>query len=925
MYPEPSFIARRLGPTQCYKWGETYERGFWVRRNMTAALSWYWSAAKLGSVEAYLKLAEYYSTRSDKANAILCFEEAIKLGSHQGYMGLAQYYEKQKETTKMLQTYAKVAALGETRALQKLKSFAAGKDQLACYYLGRVYEQQQKWQDALKQYEIAASNGCVLAMEQLADFYQKDHPGIPQNFAMALLFYKQAILKDSKHASASLVMLAEKNGQAACALAQIYEESPSNPAFQGRVAAIKYYEKASLLGNAHASFRLAELSKDPARTCQYYQLAMTQQHPTALAALILVLKNYSAPQIEYDLALRYEGMSNFEQAVIWYKTALDHGHKNAEKQLAAIIKKKPECAHQLGELYFTSHLTLAIDYFIQAALANIDVSIKKIIHLAEQGNPEHQFKLAQNYYYVIKNHSKVAYWWMRAAQQGHAQAQQSLTSTAFDAKICIEIAQLYEQGEKQITRNLASAYTFYQKADQQGNLDACYKLAEMFEQGILVEKNLETALGFLAKGARKNHSPALLALTRLAESNFAQAQFTLGQVLLAHGDKTNQVIQWYIRASEQNHQGAWQYLTTTVFDKSQYMQLAMLYDTGSEKPLVAKNQEKAILFYIKASDAGDLDATYRLGELEEKRSPSPNLDKALNHYGKAMQGGHVAAKKSVTRLAKLPHMQACYLLSELEKKNNLEQSLRWSLCAASLGHLKSKKYFESAELSGEQAWLVAQALDTGNTGIFTIQQEPAQAVRFYACVDAKNKHYTQACLRLAQLYETGAEGVAIDKVLATGYFIKAAYDPNNENALQKAESLVAELKNPALTCALGDCYKLNNPQKSIRHYKWAADQNYTQALVGLSALAQTDGEHAFKIGQLYESEDLEQAFKYYQLALMKDHAECLTHMENMATQDPQAMYILACHYYIPHQQTQKAVDVLMIAVALNHEPLTPLF
>ncbi|SVD65759.1 uncharacterized protein METZ01_LOCUS418613, partial [marine metagenome] len=68
-------------------------------------------------------------------------------------------------------------------------------------------------------------------------------------------------------------------------------------------------------------------------------------------------------------------------------------------------------------------------------------------------------------------------WISLSANQGYLDAQHNL-------------AEMYENG-KGVKKNLEKAYEYYLSAARKGNLDSQKKVAEMYKEGIGTEKNIE--------------------------------------------------------------------------------------------------------------------------------------------------------------------------------------------------------------------------------------------------------------------------------------------------------------------------------------------------------------------------------------------------------------------------------------------------
>jgi len=96
----------------------------------------------------------------------------------------------------------------------------------------------------------------------------------------------------------------------------------------------------------------------------------------------------------------------------------------------------------------------------------------EIKSLADQGNPEAQFKIGIIFAYgkdVSKNQSEATAWFRKAAAQGYANAQYAL-------------ALIYNEGQG-VEKDYAQAVKWFERAAKQGLAPAQYGLAVKYGQG----------------------------------------------------------------------------------------------------------------------------------------------------------------------------------------------------------------------------------------------------------------------------------------------------------------------------------------------------------------------------------------------------------------------------------------------------------
>ena len=172
---------------------------------------------------------------------------------------------------------------------------------------------------------------------------------------------------------------------------------------------------------------------------------------------------------------------------------------------------------------------------------------------------------------VMKNEVEAVKCYLKAADQGHAEAQYLLGLS-------------YDNGTG-VVKNEVEALKWYHKAADQGNADAQYLLGISYYNGEGVVKNEVEAAKWYLKAADQGH---------------AEAQYLLG---LSYDNGTGVVknkvetLKWYHKAADQGHAEA-QYL------------IGLSYDNGEG---VVKNEVEAVKWYLKAADQGHACAQFNLG------------------------------------------------------------------------------------------------------------------------------------------------------------------------------------------------------------------------------------------------------------------------------------------------------------------------
>ena len=217
-----------------------------------------------------------------------------------------------------------------------------------------------------------------------------------------------------------------------------------------------------------------------------------------------------------------------------------------------------------------------------------------------------------------------------------------------------------------------------------GDVDAQFNLGALYENGLGVDKDAETAARWYRASALRRVDLARLALARLqrtgalepepdedqiklletaARRGLAEAQYELGVAY----DRGLGVTQNHATAAGWYHRAAEQGLTDAQYN------LATLYDEGLGTP---RDYEQAREWYIRAADAGEARAMNNLGYIHEKGLTGVrNYEKAVVWYRRAAREGLAIAQSNLAALH--------YLGRGVPR--DFEQAYRWYKAAAEQG------------------------------------------------------------------------------------------------------------------------------------------------------------------------------------------------------------------------------------------------
>ncbi len=265
--------------------------------------------------------------------------------------------------------------------------------------------------------------------------------------------------------------------------------------------------------------------------------------------------------------------------------------------------------------------------------------IKDLTAEAENGDVDAQYKLGLLYRTKEHLHYKEAFrWLLKAAEQGHAEAQNAAGEMLTDGK--------------KIGKNPKEAFKWFTLSAGQGNADACYNLAVAYYKGI---------------GCESSDSQALYWFQKAVELGKWEALFQLG-VMYLEGVGTP--------ADEKKAEAC--FCQLVAHDNDAYPHIINQYRSE-------RHSDKALEWLQKAAEHGIDSAQYELGEAYERGiSFRRNIPKAMDWYQKASAAGNKEAQEALERLNNKEYAlkaQEEYFLNLVEEKETeLIGKPSWEKC-----------------------------------------------------------------------------------------------------------------------------------------------------------------------------------------------------------------------------------------------------
>lgn len=456
--------------------------------------------------------------------------------------------------------------------------------------------------------------------------------GKPKNPLIAIQLYKDA----------------EKDGsiEASCCLGKIYKEGINTK--KDLQKAKIYLEKAAGLGNAEACYQLGKMyeehllegftkSESIKISVKYLETAADLNHSDALTDLGFIYEKGLSGEILIDKTKNYykkasslnnpRAMNNLASFLL----AHESDKTNTQKMAFELFEKSSNLS------YFPATTNLGICYLRGIHVERDYIAAKQLFKEASDKNdPDAIFyqtyfqlkdmqshssedeyhKIAESLRKVLSitpNHSDALYYLGYLYENGfgveqdfksalHFYSRSTEASEGKDGKPIYKTANILFNGSAKGYVNKPKAICLYKKAADLGDCDAAYILGVLYEEGVQVEKNEETARNYYNISAKKGNTDALfnlglLRLTKLPETRHFNNHFStnLGNNVEKNSHSTD--VTWLnditpedliINAAQKGNKRALNYLQTN--QRNQFIPSNTLFSTLKQN----ENKENAL-------------------------------------------------------------------------------------------------------------------------------------------------------------------------------------------------------------------------------------------------------------------------------------------------------------------------------------------
>ena len=485
-------------------------------------------AGEDGDAEAQFQLGEYYRHEGNDEQGVLWYQKAAQQGHAGAQYELGHCFQfsigVESNMTQAIYWYRKAADQGLLYALEALVYCYARKDleqdQMKAYeMIEAIIEQGQcdslrigqmyDWdlrddKNAAYWYQKAAEQGDTEAQMELGKCYYNGK-GISQDIEKALLWYEKSATSDPHCAWTLADMYFQgENIEQDKKIALIWYEFAAN----------KYAEYAWQLGEMYYYGRNeAEESEDVEEENFEKNYEKAEKWYICAAERWWMYAAWLA-----DKYLEEDELKNQEKSYIWLKRA-------GKMLLADELWMKANDAiakRVLGDYYFSieQNYEKAVKYYLLATKA------KNLRYYLMSGEEKHEFLLRRDYriglcYYhgwgVAQDFDLAADWFVKATSyscMGSLKCKdlfpilRTLAEEENNAAAQYGLGLTYERGNG-IEKNDKLAVEWYQKAAENGDLDAIFEMGERYLYGDGVTEDNKTASRLFLKAAEQGYIPAI--------------------------------------------------------------------------------------------------------------------------------------------------------------------------------------------------------------------------------------------------------------------------------------------------------------------------------------------------------------------------------------------------------------------------------
>ncbi len=470
-----------------------YEEGLTVPKDPEKAMELYRKAADMGNRNAIWRLADWHlfddPSGTAKDMALMMYRKAAEKGCIGAEMDLGHIYENgvivTRSVKRALQRYYDVADNGDEEGLANYTRLMSATDPT---------EKEEEESPLERSMRIAIEDMDGSKCETIADDYFYGRGGLPQSYACAFAWYKEAIEYGNERAATNIGWM----------------YGTGTYLDKDQEQAIRYYTMAAKAGEPVAQKNLAVeyiRGRDENRNVEGFKWARRSAE-----------QGYSTGQ--YHLGRCYEfGIGtevDYGKAMEWYRKASDNGDRDSEYHISVLyeygegVEADPVKAFawcMMSALHGSSGAQCRLGMMYKEGIG-VDPSLPEAVRWlrksVDAGNNVAMHDLADIYLgsEEYRNDEEGLALMTRSAEGGYDEA-------------VFRLGTMYLEGCK-VEKDVAKAFELFTRAESLGNIAATYNLGLMYLEGNGVEQDKVQGMNLIKLSCNEGYEPAKVFMDALS-------------------------------------------------------------------------------------------------------------------------------------------------------------------------------------------------------------------------------------------------------------------------------------------------------------------------------------------------------------------------------------------------------------------------
>lgn len=665
---------------------------------------------------------------------------------------------------------------------------------------------------------------------------------VERNFEIALKYYRVAFSKKRNpeiflHLSALYADKAvNQNGKSYYCLGQMHEmyENWQEAKNAYKAAAAEHYQ----IGRSYYNqARMYEMRQKWHKAKMTYEKAADNGYPDALYRIGCFYK-----EIRFSPEKEVCFPKNKTLEFIWYRKAAAKLSKHGLNVLISEANQDADAAYILGEMYelgeikHNDGLIKAFQYYLFAAKQKDDRALEKLEKYSVHWDDQLHLEMLYVYLNIFSNDDLVCFHIIQLMKKNLLDTKSLESLAKNNPHFSFAIAKLYE-----VEKNIQAALKFYLMGFENGCEKSLQEIKNhnshlTYDMRFQISHKYQ-CLGnkMLAMNELKILTYSIVAKTKiqaLIDSDYDYA-LVLAKLYAKDGDMGS-FFKYAFMAAKKSSVDAISEIETKnqYFDDHVKLQLGLIYKD------IFKNLKRALFYFKKLADAGNLDGVIQLKKLMKKKpecacdlagmyESEGEIEKAFHYYIVGALANHAESYQQIESFAKSGNSLAQYMfgVEYFHAQNNRMQAIHWCTLAAEKENEKAMTYLKTTIFPKEVYMHIADKYEHGKG----VKQNMLLAIYFYE--KGSNNDHKNSAFRLAEIYHANCEESPDILRKAFHQYIKA-YQLGHDDALIMAETLVDRIE-PVLLFELAKSFLEKNNfldrDQAVRWLRMAKDGGCLEA------------------------------------------------------------------------------------------------